>query len=131
MTLPFHLSSKRPTLKAYVPPAVLYAGDYARHYRNVCDAKTVDSLNSGPAIYHCHGIASRFLERVGTAPAEWVVTSRVRPAQQFLETTRLSVEEVVAHSEFRSASVMREHFAGILGIGSLAYRRSFVPAKKI
>lgn len=65
-----------------------FAGDYARHYRSVCDAKTVDSLNSEPAIYHCHGIASRFLERVGTTPAEWVVTSRVRRAQQFLETTR-------------------------------------------
>lgn len=28
----------------------------------------------------------------------------------------------MARSEFRSASVLREHFAGILGIGSLAYR---------
>src|SRR5262245_45575443 len=36
------------------------SGDYAGHYRSVCDAKTVDSINSEPAIHDGHGVASHF-----------------------------------------------------------------------
>jgi transcriptional regulator GlxA family with amidase domain len=70
-------------------------------------------------------LSRRFVERVGTTPAQWIAAARVRRAQQLLETTSLSVEEVAAHSGFRSASVLREHFAGIVGTNPLAYRRSF------
>jgi transcriptional regulator GlxA family with amidase domain len=70
-------------------------------------------------------LSRRFAERVGATPAHWVAAARVRRAQQLLETTRLSVEEVAAHSGFGSASVLREHFAGIVGTPPLSYRRSF------
>lgn len=70
-------------------------------------------------------LSRRFLERVGTTPAQWVCSARVRRAQQLLETTGLSVEEVAAQSGFRSASVLREHFGGTIGTTPLAYRRSF------
>jgi transcriptional regulator GlxA family with amidase domain len=70
-------------------------------------------------------LSRRFLERVGATPAQWVATARVRRAQQLLETTGLSVEEVAAHSGFKSASVLREHFGGSVGTTPLAYRRSF------
>jgi AraC-like DNA-binding protein len=60
-------------------------------------------------------LSRRFFERVGATPAQWVSAARVRRAQHLLETTSLSVEEVAAHSGFRSASVLREHFAGIVG----------------
>jgi transcriptional regulator GlxA family with amidase domain len=70
-------------------------------------------------------LSRRFLERVGSTPAQWVTAARVRRAQQLLETTHLSVEEVAAQSGFNSASVLREHFAGIVGTSPLAYRHSF------
>ena len=70
-------------------------------------------------------LSRRFLERVGATPARWVATARVRRAQQLLETTGLSVEEVAAHSGFKSASVLREHFGRSVGTTPLAYRRSF------
>jgi transcriptional regulator GlxA family with amidase domain len=70
-------------------------------------------------------LSRRFVERVGTTPAQWIAGARVRRSQQLLETTRLSVEEVAVHSGFRSASVLREHFAEIVGTNPLAYRRSF------
>jgi transcriptional regulator GlxA family with amidase domain len=70
-------------------------------------------------------LSRRFRERVGATPAQWVATARVRRAQQLLETTGLSVEEVAVHSGFSSASVLREHFGGIVGTSPLAYRRSF------
>jgi len=58
-------------------------------------------------------------------PAQWVSAARVRRAQQLLETTGFSVEEVAAQSGFRSASVFRQHFAKMTGTTPLAYRRSF------
>lgn len=70
-------------------------------------------------------LSRRFAERVGATPAHWVAAARVRRAQQLLETTSLSVEEVAAHSGFGSASVLREHFTGIVGTSPVSYRRSF------
>jgi transcriptional regulator GlxA family with amidase domain len=49
-------------------------------------------------------LSRRFAERVNATPAPWVAAARVRRAQQLLETTRLSVEEVAVHSGFGSAS---------------------------
>lgn len=70
-------------------------------------------------------LSRRFLERVGTTPAQWVSAARVRRPQQLLETTGLSVEEVAAQSGFRSASVLRQHFGEMIGTTPLAYRRNF------
>jgi transcriptional regulator GlxA family with amidase domain len=70
-------------------------------------------------------LSRRFVERVGTTPAQWITGARVRRAQRLLETTRFSVEEVAVHSGFRSGSVLREHFATIVGTSPLGYRRSF------
>jgi len=69
-------------------------------------------------------LSRRFLEQVG-ATAQWIARARVRRAQQLLEATSLSVEDVAAKSGFRSASVLREHFGVILGTPPLAYRCAF------
>jgi transcriptional regulator GlxA family with amidase domain len=69
-------------------------------------------------------LSRRFAERVGATPAHWIAAARVRRAQQLLETTGLSVEKVAARSGFGSASVLREHFAEIVGTAPLAYRQS-------
>jgi len=61
----------------------------------------------------------------GASPVQWIANARVRRAQQLLETTSLSIEEVAAEVGFRSASVLREHFGGILGTTPIAYRRAF------
>jgi transcriptional regulator GlxA family with amidase domain len=70
-------------------------------------------------------LSRRFLERVGATPAQWINRARIRRAQQLLETTGLSIEEVAAESGFRSASVLRQHFGEIVGTTPLAYRRNF------
>ena len=70
-------------------------------------------------------LSRRFAERVGATPANWVAAARVRRAQQLLETTGLSVEEVALHAGFGSASVLREHFARMVGTSPVSYRRSF------
>jgi transcriptional regulator GlxA family with amidase domain len=70
-------------------------------------------------------LSRRFREQVGTTPVRWIAGARVRRAQQLLETTSLSVEQVATDVGFRSASVLREHFGGIVGTTPLAYRRAF------
>jgi transcriptional regulator GlxA family with amidase domain len=70
-------------------------------------------------------LSRRFIERVGATPAQWVAHARVRRAQQLLETTKLSVEEVAARSGFKSGSVLRQHFSGFVGTTPLAHRRNF------
>jgi transcriptional regulator GlxA family with amidase domain len=70
-------------------------------------------------------LSRRFREQVGTTPARWVTTARVRWAQRFLEKTNLSVEGVAAEAGFGSAAVLRDHFRGSVGTSPLAYRRAF------
>jgi AraC-like DNA-binding protein len=45
---------------------------------------------------------------------------RVRREQELLETTSLSIEQVASTVGFRSASVLRDHFGGIVGTTPLA-----------
>jgi transcriptional regulator GlxA family with amidase domain len=73
-------------------------------------------------------LGRRFRDQVGTTPARWVTTARVRRAQRLLETARLSVEEIATEVGFRSASVLRQHFGEIVGTAPLAYRRVFAAA---
>ncbi len=70
-------------------------------------------------------LTRRFRERVGATPVQWIARARVRRAQQLLETTSLSIEQIATEAGFRSASVLREHFGGILGTTPVAYRRAF------
>jgi len=70
-------------------------------------------------------LSRRFREQVGTTPVRWIASARVRQAQQLLETTSLSIEQVATEVGFRSTSVLREHFGGIVGTTPLAYRRAF------
>ena len=74
-------------------------------------------------------LSRRFREQVGATPVQWIARARVRRAQQLLETTSLSIEQVAAEVGFRSASVLREHFGGILGTTPLGYRRAFGSAR--
>jgi len=70
-------------------------------------------------------LSRRFREQAGTTPVRWIASARVRRAQQLLETTTLSIEQVATQVGFRSTSVLREHFGGIVGTTPLAYRRVF------
>jgi transcriptional regulator GlxA family with amidase domain len=89
------------------------------------------SVIAGRAAMSTRTLSRRFLKQVGATPAQWIARARVRRAQQLLETTSLSIEEVAAEAGFGSASVLREHFGAILGTPPLGYRRAFgAPANR-
>ena len=70
----------------------------------------------------------RFREITGTAPAAWLTHQRVLRAQQLLESSRLSVEEVARQCGFSSAAALRPHFRRLVGTVPAAYRATFAMA---
>lgn len=74
--------------------------------------------------------ARRFRAEVGTTPAAWVARLRLHRAQELLERTDLSVEEIAQQAGFGAAAALRHHFAQALDTSPQSYRRTFaaVPA---
>ena len=69
-------------------------------------------------------LSRRFREQVGTTPLQWLLAARVRRAQELLEVTALSVEQVAMQAGFESAVTLRERFSRSLGISPSGYRRA-------
>ncbi len=89
---------------------------------------TVDAL-ARQAAASPRTFARRFREQTGTTPLQWLITARVRRAQELLETTPLSLEEVASAAGFDGAAALRDRFRRTVGVSPRAYRRSLgVPA---
>lgn len=69
--------------------------------------------------------ARRFRAETGTTPAAWLARQRLLRAQELLEGTDLSVDEVAERSGFGTAAGLRHHFSRALSTTPLAYRRRF------
>ncbi|WP_280385166.1 GlxA family transcriptional regulator [Nocardia wallacei] len=67
----------------------------------------------------------RFREQTGTTPLHWLHRARIRRAQQLLETTRHSVEQIGAQVGFGSPTAFRDRFKRTTGVTPRAYRRTF------
>ncbi len=76
------------------------------------------------------GMSSRNLARhfnavTGTSPLRWLLTQRVRRAQELLETTDLSIEQIASRTGMGTATTLRRHFSQQLGVPPVSYRRTF------
>jgi len=69
-------------------------------------------------------MSRHFKQQVGTTPHQWLLTARVRRAQELLETTSLSVEQIALQVGFESAVTLRERFSRELLVSPRGYRRS-------
>lgn len=69
--------------------------------------------------------ARRFRAETGTTPAAWINSQRVLMAQELLEDTDLTVEEVARATGFGQAELLRHHFHRDVGTSPAAYRRTF------
>jgi transcriptional regulator GlxA family with amidase domain len=70
-------------------------------------------------------LSRRFVAETGMTPLQWLLEQRVRHAQELLESTDLSVEQIAGESGFGSVASLRERFRLVTGTAPLAYRRSF------
>ncbi|WP_350276147.1 helix-turn-helix domain-containing protein [Kribbella sp. HUAS MG21] len=67
----------------------------------------------------------KFREQTGTTPLQWLLRQRVHRAQELLETTDLSVEEISRYCGFGTSIALRQHFAKHVRTSPTAYRRTF------
>ncbi|GAA1805780.1 hypothetical protein GCM10009682_29560 [Luedemannella flava] len=70
-------------------------------------------------------LARHFSAVTGTSPLRWLLTQRVRRAQELLEMTELSVEQVDSRVGMGTSTTLRRHFAQQLGVPPETYRRTF------
>ncbi len=69
--------------------------------------------------------ARHFVDEMGTTPLAWVLGQRLRLAQQLLETTVKSLDQVATESGFASLETMRHHFRKGLDTSPSRYRSLF------
>lgn len=76
------------------------------------------------------GMSTRTLTRhfnavTGTTPLQWLLTQRIYQAQELLETTSQSVEQIAARTGMGTAATLRRHFNRAVGVPPDTYRRTF------
>jgi transcriptional regulator GlxA family with amidase domain len=76
------------------------------------------------------GLSTRQLVRrvraeTGATPLEWLHGQRVRLAQELLESTDATVEQIAARCGMGTATTLRRHFHRVAGVSPLAYRATF------
>jgi AraC family transcriptional regulator, transcriptional activator FtrA len=72
------------------------------------------------------GLARAIAAAVGMPPMRWPTRRRVAAAQELLETTTPSVEQVAARIGSGSAASLRAYFGAVAATASTHYRQTFV-----
>ncbi|MEV7780622.1 helix-turn-helix domain-containing protein [Kitasatospora sp. NPDC088351] len=73
-------------------------------------------------------LGRHFTAATGTTPLQWLLTQRMHRAQELLESTDESVDQVAARVGMGSAATLRRHFNRVVGVPPDTYRRTFRPA---
>ncbi|HEY3556834.1 MAG TPA: helix-turn-helix domain-containing protein [Kribbella sp.] len=70
-------------------------------------------------------LGRQFRSVTGQTPLQWLLTQRVRRAQQLLESTDDGIEKVAVATGLGTATTLRRHFQRVVGVPPTTYRRSF------
>jgi AraC family transcriptional regulator, transcriptional activator FtrA len=85
---------------------------------------TVEDLASQANMSSRH-LARHLHSVTGTTPLQWLLTQRIRRAQDLLETTDDSVDTIASAAGISTATRLRRHFHRTIGVPPDAYRRTF------
>ncbi|WP_217370724.1 GlxA family transcriptional regulator, partial [Nonomuraea antri] len=85
---------------------------------------TVDEL-AARALMSRRSFARRFKSATGATPYAWLLAQRMNLAEELLESTELSVEEIAHRVGYGSAAVFREQFALRRGVPPRDYRKAW------
>ncbi|MEY9877361.1 AraC family transcriptional activator FtrA [Streptacidiphilus sp. MAP12-33] len=92
--------------------------------RRLDEPLTVEDLARRAHMSSRH-LGRQFRAVTGTTPLQWLLTQRIRRAQELLETTDDSVEAVASATGMGTATTLRRHFHRTLGVPPDTYRRTF------
>lgn len=70
-------------------------------------------------------LARRMRTEAGLTPLEWLHQQRITRAQDLLERTEASVEQIAARCGMGTATTLRRHFQRTVGVSPTAYRTAF------
>ncbi len=87
---------------------------------------TVDDL-AARALMSPRNFARQFVARTGTTPHQWLISQRLMRAQELLEHTTSSIEQVASECGL-TPLMLRRHFARKYETTPRAYRRTFSQA---
>lgn len=85
---------------------------------------TVDEL-ANRALLSSRTFSRRFRTELGVSPAAWLNRQRLLRAQELLESSDASIEQIARDCGFGNSAVLRHHFARSLQTTPQAYRRAF------
>ena len=88
------------------------------------DPLTVEDLARQAGMSSRH-LGRRFRAVTGTTPLQWLLTQRIRRAQELLETTDDVVDAIAAATGMGTATTLRRHFNRTVGVPPDTYRRTF------
>jgi transcriptional regulator GlxA family with amidase domain len=99
-------------------PALDWARDHLDKPLTVQDL----ARNAGLSPRH---LARRMRAELGLTPLGWLHQQRITRAQDLLERTEASVEQIAARCGMGTATTLRRHFHQTVGISPTAYRTAF------
>lgn len=70
-------------------------------------------------------LARHFKKSVGISPLQWLISQRIFRAQELLETTDHSIEQVAIETGMNTGATLRRHFNKMVGVSPDSYRRTF------
>ncbi|MEV4710272.1 helix-turn-helix domain-containing protein [Micromonospora sp. NPDC049374] len=70
-------------------------------------------------------LARHFRSVTGTTPLQWLLTQRIRRAQELLEGTDDSIDTIASAAGMGTATTLRRHFHRTIGVPPDTYRRTF------
>jgi transcriptional regulator GlxA family with amidase domain len=70
-------------------------------------------------------LSRHFRSATGTTPLQWLLTQRIRRAQELLETTNQNIDTIAAATGMGTATTLRRHFNRTVGVPPHTYRRTF------
>ncbi|WP_433306447.1 helix-turn-helix domain-containing protein [Actinoplanes sp. CA-030573] len=85
---------------------------------------TVDDLARRANLSTRH-LGRRFRAATGTTARQWLLTQRIRRAQELLETTGDSIDAIARATGMGTATSLRRHFQRTVGVSPATYRKTF------
>ncbi|WP_212817446.1 helix-turn-helix domain-containing protein [Polymorphospora rubra] len=118
----------------YIPAAVAHGRDHVLADLMTWALARLDRPTTVRDLARQAGMSPRNLTRhftavTGTSPLRWLHTERIRRAQELLETSDLSVEQIAARTGMGTATTLRRHFSHQLGVPPAVYRQTFTRAR--